>query len=147
MGLGILLAIVATFGWGLGDVFVRRAMFGARAETVTVVLVAMVVVSLGAVGVVSVGFEPFASRRASFFGLTALMGLLTWITGNLLYFHGMRRAGVLVAAPVLGIAPLFGIFLAVTFGGERPSALTLLGAAAIVTGVLAVLTDRNRVPR
>ena len=147
MGLGILLAIVATFGWGFGDVFVRRAMFGARAETVTVVLVGMVAVSLGAVGVVSVGFEPFVSMRASFFGLTALMGLLTWITGNLLYFHGMRRAGVIVVAPVLGVAPLFAIFLAVTFGGERPSALTLLGAAAIVTGVLVVLTDRNRVPR
>ena len=147
MGLGILLAIAAAFGWGAGDVFVRRAMFGARPEAVTVFVAGMVLLALGALVVVSSGVGAFAAPNAAFVVLTAVMGLLTWLGGNLLYFHGMQRAGVVVAAPLLGMAPLFAIALAVTLGGERPSVSTLAGALAIVTGVVVVLTDRRRVLR
>ncbi len=147
MELGILLAIAAALGWGAGDVFVRRAMFGARPEAVTVVVAGMVLLALAALVVVSSGVGAFAAPSAAFVGLTAVMGLLVWLSGNLLYFHGMQRAGVVIAAPLLGIAPLFAIALAVTLGGERPSVSTLAGALAIVTGVVVVLTDRTRVLR
>ncbi|MCH8848472.1 MAG: DMT family transporter [Chloroflexi bacterium] len=144
MEIGILLAIAAAFGWGAGDVFVRRAMFGARPEAVTVVVAGMVLSILAVLVVVTGGF---AVPEASFLVATAVMGLLTWLTGNLLYFHGMQRAGVVVVAPILGMIPIFSIALAVTLGGERPSVATLAGALAIVTGVAVVLTDRRRVLR
>ena len=144
MEIGILLAIAAAFGWGAGDVFVRRAMFGARPEAVTVVVAGMVLSILAVLVVVTGGF---AVPEASFLVATAVMGLLTWLTGNLLYFHGMQRAGVVVVAPLLGMIPIFSIALAVTLGGERPSVATLAGALAIVTGVAVVLTDRRRVLR
>ena len=147
MGLGILLAIAAALGWGAGDVFVRRAMFGARPEAVTVLVAGMVLLALAVLVVVSSGVDAFPAPNAAFVGLTGVMGLLTWLSGNLLYFHAMRRAGVVVVAPLLGIAPLFAIALAVTLGGERPSAATLAGALAIVTGVVIVLTDRGRLLR
>ncbi len=147
MGLGILLAVVAAFGWGAGDVFVRRAMLGARPEAVTIVVAGMVLLALAALVAASSGVGALAAPDASFLALTAVMGLLTWLGGNLLYFHGMQRAGVVVVSPLLGIIPLFAIALAVTLGGERPSVPTLAGAAAIVTGVVVVLTDRRRVPR
>ena len=147
MELGILLAIAAAFGWGAGDVFVRRAMFGAQPESVTVVVAGMVLLALAILVVATGGTGGFAVPSAAFVVATAAMGLLTWISGNLLYFHGMRRAGVVVVAPILGIAPLFAIALAVTLGGERPSVSTLVGALAIVTGVVVVLTDRGRVLR
>ena len=147
MGLGILLAIAAAFGWGAGDVFVRRAMFGARPEAVAVFVAGMVLLALGALVALSSGVGAFAVPSGAFVALTAAMGLLTWLGGNLLYFHGMQRAGVVIAAPLLGMAPLFAIALAVTLGGERPSLPTLAGALAIVTGVVVVLTDRGRVLR
>ena len=147
MELGILLAIAAALGWGAGDVFVRRAMFDARPETVTVVVGGMVLLALAVLVAVSSGVGAFAPPSAAFVGLTAAMGLLTWLSGNLLYFHAMRRAGIVVVAPLLGIAPLLAIALAVTLGGERPSVSTLAGALAIVAGVIVVLTDRRRVLR
>ena len=147
MELGILLAIAAALGWGAGDVFVRRAMFDARPEAVTVVVAGMVLLALAVLVVVSSGLGALAPPSAGFVGLTAVMGLLTWLSGNLLYFHAMRRAGVVAVAPLLGIGPLFAIALAVTLGGERPSVSTLAGALAIVTGVIVVLTDRRRVVR
>ena len=147
MGLGILLAIAAALGWGAGDVFVRRAMLGARPETVTIVAAGMVLLAVADLVAGSSGVGAFAAPIAAFVGLTAVMGLLTWLGGNLLYFHAMARAGVVVVAPILGLTPLFAIALAVTLGGERPSVTTLAGTLAIVTGVLIVLTDRKRVLR
>ena len=147
MGLGILLAILAAIGWGAGDVFVRRAMFRARPGAVTVVVAAMVLVMLGGVVTGTAGLGSLAPPNAAFVVLVALMGLLTWLGGNLMYFQGMHRAGVVIAAPLLGMAPVFAILLAVTVGGERPGAATLAGAVAIVAGVVVVLTDRGRVLR
>lgn len=144
MALGITLAIVATICWGAGDVFARKAMFNERAEAVLLVTVAMVVIVLGVVGLVLEGPSAFAPARASFYALAGLMGLLAYVTGNLFYFHGMRKAGVTVAAPVLGAAPLFAILLAVVLGGENPSLPTLAGAFAIVAGVAIIMSDRGR---
>ena len=145
MEIGVLLAIAAAFGWGAGDVFVRRAMFGARPEAVTVVVAGMVLLALAVLVVVTGGASGFAVPGTSFLAAVAVMGLLTWLSGNLLYFHGMQRAGVVVVSPILGMIPIFSIALAVTLGGERPSVATLAGALAIVTGVAVVLTDRRRV--
>lgn len=147
MGLGILLAIVATLAWGAGDVFVRRAMFTIPAELVVVVVVGMVAAVLGVVIVLTEGFAAFGGIELAFVGIVAVMGALVWVTGNLFYFHGMRRAGVTLAAPILGAGPLFAIALAVLFAGERPNLATLVGALAVVIGIGVILTDRNRVLR
>ena len=145
MEIGILLALFALVGWGAGDVFARKAMFGAKAEVVLVSMIALTVVALGIVTIVLEGFAAFGGHDALFFVIVAIMGALTWVTGNLLYFHGMQRAGVIIAAPILGAVPLVAIALAVVFGGERPSAWVLVGAATVVAGVLILLTDRDRV--
>ena len=147
MGLAIAFTLFATLAWGAGDVFARKAMFDASAEVVVIVVVAMVTVGLGLRGLATVGASAFGPESLTMLSLTALMGLFSWVTGNLLYFHGMRRAGVTLAAPILGAAPLFAIVLAVALGGERPAVLTLVGALAIVIGVVVIMTDRGRVLR
>ena len=147
MSVGILLAIVATLAWGAGDVFVRRAMFAVSAELVVVVVVGMVAVVLGVVTVSTEGLTAFGGVELASLGIIAVMGALAWVTGNLFYFHGLRRAGVTLAAPILGAGPLFAIALAVVFAGERPNLLTVAGAFAVVAGVAVILTDRNRVLR
>ena len=147
MGVGILLAIVATMAWGAGDVFVRRAMFSASAESVVIVVVGMVATSLGVVIMATEGAAAFLALPLSVVTTAALMGALAWVTGNLFYFHGMRRAGVTLAAPILGAGPLAAIALAVVFAGERPNLPMVAGAVAVVVGVIVILTDRNRVLR
>ena len=42
MDSALLLVLAATIGWGSGDVFVRKAMFGASPETVTILLISVV---------------------------------------------------------------------------------------------------------
>ena len=147
MELGILLALFALVGWGAGDVFARKAMFGAKAEVVLASMIALTIVALGIVTIVLEGFAAFGGHNALFFVLVAVMGALTWVTGNLLYFHGMMRAGVVIAAPILGAAPLIAILFAVTLGGERPGSLTLVGSFAVVAGVAVLVTDRERVQK
>lgn len=143
--LGIALTLVATFAWGAGDVFARRAMFDASPELVLVVVVGAVAAALGAAVFVGYGAPGFRAGGLEFFGFVMLTGLLAWVTGNLFYFHGLKRAGVTLAAPVLGAGPLFAIALAVTVGGERPNLETLAGAGAIVAGVGLILTRRDAV--
>ena len=145
MELGILLALIALVGWGAGDVFARKAMFGAKAEIVLTSMIALTVVALGIATILLEGFAAFGGRDSLFFVQVAIMGALTWVTGNLLYFHGMQRSGVIIAAPILGAVPLVSITLAVVFGGERPSAWVLVGAATVILGVITLLTDRSRV--
>ena len=145
MELGILLALIAMVGWGAGDVFARKAMFTVQAEVTLAFMIALTVAALGITTILLEGSAAFGGKDAIFFVQIAIMGALTWVMGNLLYFYGMQRAGVIIAAPILGAAPLVAITLAIVFGGERPSTLVLIGAATVVLGVLILLTDRNRV--
>ena len=144
MELGIALTLLATLGWGAGDVFARKAMFGASPSTVLSSMIAISMVSLGIVGLFLEGAAAFGTIDLRFLGLVLLMGALTWVTGNLLYFHGMKRAGVIIAAPILGAVPLPAIGLAIVFGNEQPNAWVILGAVLIVLGVSILVTDRKR---
>jgi drug/metabolite transporter (DMT)-like permease len=141
----ILLTLVATVAWGAGDVFVRKAMDGASPAVVLSTMIALVIVTLGALGLVLDGPSAFVDHVWRFYPLVALMGAFTWLTGNLLYFHGMKRAGIIIAAPILGAAPLPAIALAVVFAGERPSPWVWLGAVLVVGGIGILVTDRKRV--
>lgn len=145
MELGILLSLMATFAWGAGDVFARKAMFTVGTETVLLVVIVVLAVVLGVMTLTTQGLNAFASLELRAIALTAASGFFAWVTGNFLYFHAMKRAGVTLAAPILGSGPLFAIALAVIFAGERPNIATLVGAGAIVIGVAVILTDRKRV--
>ena len=50
-----------------------------------------------------------------------------------------------IAAPIIGAAPLVSLFFGVTLGGERPGALTIVGAFVIITGVVVIVSERNSV--
>ena len=142
-----LLILVAVVGWGVGDVFARKALFGARAETVLAVIVAVVALSVGTAGLAFEGVGAFWPVGARFLALTALMAILSWASGVLLQFHALRLVGIVIASPLFGTAPLLAIAMAVLLGGERPSAATLVGAALVVVGVGFLVADRRRVLR
>lgn len=145
MDTAIVLTLIATVAWGAGDVFVRRAMDGASPAIVISTMIGLVIVTLGTLGLIIDGPDAFLDHGPRFFLLVALMGAFTWLTGNLLYFHGMKRAGIIIAAPILGAAPLPAIVLAVVFAGERPSPWVWAGAVLVVAGIGILVTDRERV--
>ena len=147
MSIGILLAMLASFGWGAGDVFSRKAMYHVSAAAVTLGMVILTVVTLAVVTALAGGLSVLAELPWWVYALTALMGFFAYIGGQFLYLAGMERAGLTIVAPIIAAAPLFAVVMAVTLGGERPSPLNLIGAAVIVAGVILVVTDRNRVVR
>ena len=61
-----LLILVAVVGWGVGDVFARKALFGARAETVLAVIVAVLALSIGTAGLVFEGAGPSGPSAPAF---------------------------------------------------------------------------------
>ncbi len=142
-----LLILVAVVGWGVGDVFARKALFGARAETVLAVIVAVLALSIGTAGLVFEGAGAFWPVGPRFLALTALMAVLSWASGALLQFHALRLVGVVIASPLIGTLPFFAIAMAVLLGGERPSTATLVGAALVVVGAGLLVGDRRRVLR
>ena len=145
MSVGVLFALLAALGWGSGDVMFRRAL--ARASTSMVLLVNsfFVLFVLGLTTLVLHGTDGFSILTPRLFGLIALMGALAYLTGLMLFLQGIRRAGVTIAAPIIGAAPLVSLFLGVTLGGERPGALTVVGAFVIVAGIVVIVSERNRV--
>ena len=145
MAFGVGLVIFSTLCFGLGDVIARRAMFHLSPAGILFITVPMTCAALGAAVLISEGPSAFSGHSLLFFGLVVLMGFLAYVSGNVAYFHGLKRAGVTLAAPILGAGPLFGVFLAVTLGGERPGVLTFVGALIIVAGVAMLVGDRQRV--
>ncbi len=147
MSLGIPFALLAALGWGSGDVMFRRALANASVSVVLLVNALFVLVALGFTTLLIHGTGGFTIITQKIFGLVALMGVLAYLTGLMVFLQGMRRAGVTIAAPIIGAAPLASLFFAVTLGGERPGALTILGAFVIVSGVVVIVSERNRVQR
>jgi drug/metabolite transporter (DMT)-like permease len=145
MEFGLILALIASVGWGIGDVFVRKAMDGASPTIVLCAVIGLVLVALGVLGLALDGFAALFNHGPRFYLLVAMMGTFTWLTGNLLYFHGIKRAGIIIAAPIIGAAPLPSIALAVMIGGESPNGWVVLGAVLVVLGVGVLVTDRERV--
>ena len=145
MGLGIALALVATLAFGFGDVLVRRALNTTAPGVVVTVTVTVTVLTLAVLAVALEGLDVLTSQTAAFYGLTVLMGFLSNVSGQLLYFHGLHRVGIILAAPMLGAAPLFAILLAVVIADERPSMATVGGAFAIVLGVGVLVSERGKV--
>lgn len=101
-------------------------------------------------GVVLFGLLTFALYGSSMFALPAtvyawiiLLGLINYPLGWLLNFKGVQLAGVSRTAPILAGTPLLAAILGVTLGNERITLLIALGIAAIVAGVVLVVSERT----
>ena len=143
--MGLALALLATLGWGAGDVLSRKAAFHAPAGLVALVMTVVATVTLLTVVIITGDLALVAGGDTRFYVLVAIMGALSYAGGQFVYLLGMQRAGITIAAPIVGAVPLITVFLAVVFGGERPGISTLIGAFIIVSGIMLVVTDRNRV--
>lgn len=142
MLLAILLSLLAAFAWGASSIFVRLGLQHMRSTTGTVVSLAS--------GVLLVGLITFALFRLDMFALPAtvyawiiLLGLINYPLGRLLNFKGVQLAGVSRTAPILAGAPLVAATLGVALGDETITIPIALGIAAIVAGVVLVVSERT----
>ena len=71
-----------------------------------------------------------------------LVGALNFQLGRLFNYHAIDLAGVSVASPIIGGAPLFATFIAVLFLDEELSVYLLLGTISIVAGLGLIVSSR-----
>lgn len=143
MTLGIIFALMATVGWGAGDVFARRALYHMSSSLAMTLAMFVIVPTLVGLALIVHGVSAFTGLPLAFYGLAALGGVLGYVSGQLLHLAAMNKAGVTLTAPLIGAAPLLAMLMAVTLGGERPNLATVVGAFVVVTGVVILLTDRG----
>ena len=67
-----------------------------------------------------------------------VIGIFVPGVARFLIFRGMERLGAPISSCLANSGPLFAIFLAFTFLGERPTATNILGAMSIVGGIVAL---------
>ncbi len=142
MALAIVFALLAATGWGAGAIFARLGLQHMRSTTGTVV-------SLAA-GVVMAGTLALAVNRDVMFALPAvaflwflLLGTINYPLGRYLNFRGVHLAGVSRASPILAAAPVVAVILGITLGGESLTPFIALGTAAIIGGVVLIVTERT----
>jgi drug/metabolite transporter (DMT)-like permease len=131
---GVLLALVTSVSWAVGNVFVQKS--GRALGTARATLWALVVGAVCAGGLSLLVGEPRAVGRADL-GWTAVAG----VAGLLAYtclFAAFERAPLSLAVPLVSSWSLVAGVIAFVVLGERPRPVPLLGAAVVFVGVVLV---------
>ena len=143
MALAVSFALLAAFGFGSGTIFIRLATqrLSAPATTFFVVAVgAIIAVCLA----LAFNLSEMKSQPASAFAWFVLLGALGYPIARLLHYTAISLIGATSVAPIISIAPVFAVGLAIAVLGERPNLLVGLGTPVVVGGlVLVVLGARG----
>jgi len=141
--LGVVLAVVASASWGASAVVARLGLLNMHPVAATwlslitgCVLLAPIVILQHSEDIAGLGWSSYA--------WFAFMGFLNFPLGRLLNYTSVRLAGVTRATPILAIAPLFSVTIAIIFLGEQATGWLLAGTAAIVAGVVLIVTDTSK---
>ncbi len=108
-------------------------------------LVPPLTLSLAQMIICVTGFYIMVMRRgqdiridASKLGSIAVMGLMTYVGGNLAYYHALRDIPTVVAAPLLTTTMLFGSLFGIVFFKEVMTVRHLAGIALAFAGVVSI---------
>lgn len=138
-----LLALLASLGFALGHVFLKRGLQYMRPVTATLVSLSVTGLFIWGLAAVSIPLSVLLTPKVLPF---MVAGVVAPGFARLALFVGVDRVGVSRAAPMTATAPLFAVVIAMTVLGERPGALVLVGATCIVGGGALLsargLTDR-----
>ncbi|MDA1000605.1 MAG: DMT family transporter [bacterium] len=132
VGSGELMAAGSTFLYGACLVSLRQGM---RTGTpLAAVLIIHGLVSAGALGY-SLYDGSMANSTLPPLLWFAALGIMGQGVGTFTHFIGIERMGVSRATLVQASTPIWGVILAVSILGERPSIWVVMGTVFIVTGV------------
>lgn len=141
MLLGLMFGLCSALGFGASAVFARLGLQHVRVTSATLVSLIVGTVAAMAIAFIFYPDEIIALSGIAFFWFL-VSGALNFPVGRMLNFLGVSYAGVSRASTIIGASPLFATALAVTIGGETINAPIALGTAAIVGGLLLILSQR-----
>lgn len=132
-------AILSALAWAIDSLLVR---FGARHSNVAAAAFlsyALTAVCLWTYLFVNYPVELLGLPSTAYF---VLSGCFQPLLARMLYYTGIARLGVSRAGPLVGTVPLFAVFLAVSFLGERPGIWVYAGTLFTVASVWLISTRR-----
>lgn len=134
--LGNMLVLAGCLCWSLFTVFLKpytERVSGAQISALTMVggAVPLLVVSAGALGSTSWDSLPLAGWGAVFYS-----GILALVVAYFCWYHGVRVLGPTRTAMYGNLQPVIALLVAWATLGEVPTIPQILGAAAILAGLL-----------
>jgi transporter family protein len=134
-----LFALVAAFFWGAAPIFGKVGLvrpdptvaLALRSFVISFILLIWAALSgnLSQVGTL------LTSKSGAFI---AAEGILASLMGHLAYYYALKYGEASRMVPITSSFPLFALFLAILFLGERLSWEKILGAVLIVAGIFLI---------
>ena len=140
--LALLLGTAAAIAFGFVPLFARLGLIHLRTNTgvLTSMLAGLFVVGLFAVPLHIHDMVAISMRTLLW---VAIIGFVNYRLGRFFNYTSVRLAGVARASPLLATSPLWATLGAIIFLGEAPNLATLLGAIAVVGGVVLIVSERS----
>ena len=139
----VALSLLSGLGFGSAAIFARVGMQGVSplpSTLISVVVSFVPSVILGLVFALS-DFRDLPPIAILWF---FVLGAVNFLGGRTLSFQAIGRIGASRSGAVLGTSAVFATVFAITFTGERPHFLILIGTAVVVTGLIAALGNSIR---
>lgn len=140
---GVMLILGGTLAFALGQVLIRRlkgALTGFQLTAWMGVMAGpqMILAAMLFEGdlILQISTAPLAA-----WGTVLYLGLIMTVIGYSAWYFVLARYPVPMVMPVLLLLPVATILGAVSFLGERPDMIVLLGGAIVISGVGAVIID------
>ena len=141
--LPVAMALVAALGFSAGGIFARLA--GQRISVATGTALSVVAsLALAVIPALVLDLPAFAEIPITGFLWMVLLAFINYPLARLFNFLAISRIGAARASPLFSSSPLWAAVLAVTFLGERPNAIVVLGTLAIVAGVILIVAEGRR---
>ncbi len=139
--LGPLLALAAAFCWGTSSIFVRLGLQHIKTNIGVFISIAASL-ALVVLLFVSVDLKSLSAITPAVILWFSLIGFLNYVIGRQCNYLGVKNIGVARATCIYSSNPLFAMILAVLLTGETVNLVIVLGAVAIIGGLLLVITGR-----
>lgn len=133
--IGIFAALASALCWAMGSILYERLGFSLSAVGLNIAK-NIVGIALFSLILLAGVFEPMGWEAV---GLLALSGVIGIALGDTFFFLSLNNIGAHALVLMCLLGQVLTVVFAVIFLGERPSPLTWVGVAAVVSGVTLVL--------
>ena len=139
----IILSLVAAVGFTASSIFTRLAGRGMAIPTGTAISV-VASLALAVIPAMALDLPLFARISVAGFLWVALLAFINYPLARMLNFIAISRIGAARASPLFSSSPLWSTLLAVTFLGERPHWVVIVGTLFIVSGAILIVNEGRR---
>lgn len=135
-------AFLAAVGFASSTIFTRLAGRSLAIPTGTAISV-VASLMLAIIPALLLDLPAFARIPVAGFLWIALLAFFNYPLARMLNFFAISRIGAARASPLFSSSPLWSTLLAVTFLGERPHWVTIIGTLCIVSGAIIIVSERR----